>query len=71
VSLTASNGTFNSFHDFSQQHKNFQSEATSFEGSLKEIDETQKTRAKHLIGLHKQHILKEDPLFQLVLEEFL
>jgi hemerythrin len=54
-----------------EEHKNFQSEATSFEGSLKELDETQKTRAKRLIGWHKQHILKEGPLFQLVLEEFL
>jgi hypothetical protein len=52
-------------------HENFRSEVTSFEGSLKELDEAYRMRAEHIIGRHKQHILKEEPLFKLLLEEVL
>jgi hemerythrin-like domain-containing protein len=52
-------------------HENFRSEVTSFEGSLKELDEAYRMRAEHIIGWHKQHILKEEPLFKLLLEEVL
>jgi len=53
------------------EHKNFRSEVSSFVSSVKELDESQKMRAEHIIGWHKQHVLREETRFKLVLEELL